>query len=692
MSDYGGAVFDQHAVKLAASAITAEVARERGYVSADTKAQLERYGFGPVQRRPPALIIPLHDVFGELAGHQVRPDDPRILDGKPARYESKLGQRMVLDVPRRARAHLGNPAVPLVITEGPLKADALVSAGVNALALLGVWAWKGTNDDGGKVALAAFDQIAWNDRPVYVCFDSDAMLKAGVHQAMERLASYLKLRGANVAYIYLPSTPTLDKVGVDDWLAAGGTPAELMALATAELRKPPGTDQPGEPVDTFDDVVDEPGWQVLDEVRGWLAAHVAYSSPHHAPTVALWCAHTHVLDRAASTPRIAFESPEPESGKSRNLELMECICHHGKLVLQMSPASVYRWVEALRPTILLDEVDAVFGPKASKDHEDLRALVNAGHRPGAMVPRVDKDTMRVVEFSCYSPVALAGLSGCLPDTIRSRSIRVPMRRRAPDETVRPFRERVTRPEGTALHRRLAAWASRHGEDMPEAPDLPAGVTDRQADQWEVLIAVADAAGGHWPDTARAACTAIVTEARANVEDQSLGIRLLADIHTVFDGADRMTTADLLAKLHALDDAPWDDWYGKPVTARWLASKLKPYGVKPDQHRFGEVAKKGYLAADFHEVWRRYDVMGNKGNKGNIRNTPGRSVSDVSDVSDTGGPTGNYDGPTGNYDVKGNKGNIRNAPTRDVSDVSDVSDTGGPTGNGRRPGSREHLEF
>ena len=222
--------------------------------------------------------------------------------------------------------------------------------------------------------------------------------------------------------------------------------------------------------------------------------------------MALWFAHTHAHELAASSPRIAFESPEPESGKSRNLELMECVCHRGKLVLQMSPASIYRWVDALRPTILLDEVDAVFGPKASKDHEDLRALVNAGHRPGATVPRVDKDTMQVVEFSCYSPVALAGLSGCLPDTIRSRAIRIPMRRRAPDEVVRPFRERTTRPEGETLRRRLAAWVLRHGDDIPEAPDLPEGVTDRQADQWEPLVAIADAAGGHWPDTAREACS------------------------------------------------------------------------------------------------------------------------------------------------------------------------------------------
>jgi hypothetical protein len=348
------------------------------------------------------------------------------------------------------------------------------------------------------------------------------------------------------------------------------------------------------------------------------------------------------MDLAASTPRLAFESPEPESGKSRNLELMEPVCHRGRMVLQMSPASLYRWVEAINPTILLDEVDAVFGPKASKDHEDLRSLINGGHRPGATVPRVDKDTMQVVEFPSFAPVALAGLSGALPDTIRSRSIRIPMRRRAPDEAVRAFRERTTRPEGERLGRRIAAWIARHADDVPDEPELPEGVTDRQADQWEPLVALADAAGGHWPDTTRAACSAIVTEARSNADDQSLGIRLLADVQKVFDEADRLTTADLLDKLHGLDEAPWSDLRGRPITARWLAQKLKPYGIKPGDHRFEPGTRKGYLVGDFHDVWLRYGLMGNKGNKGNA---PGRDVAHVADVAHE--STGN--GHTPSYD-------------------------------------------
>ncbi len=607
-ADYGeGVVFEQHVAKLKASGVSPEVARERGYRSADSKAQLGLYGFSPAQRLPPALVIPMHNVVGQNGGYLLRPDSPRMTrDGRLAKYEMRKGQAMQLDVPRRVQPMLGDPAIPLIITEGPIKADSAASVGLCCVALLGVWSWRGTNEDGGKVALPDWESIAFNSRTVYIAFDSDVMLNPQVHEAMSRLGGFLGHRGARVAYIYLPSGEYGAKIGLDDYLAAGHTANELFTYATTKLRRPPDA-EPTEKVN-FDDVPDEVGYRILDDIRGWLTDHVVYSSPHHSVAITLWAAHTHALKRAASTPRLVLESPEPESGKTRTLELLECLCRHGKLVLQMSPASVYRWVEAYLPSILLDEIDAVFGPKAAKEHEDLRSLVNAGHRPGAVIPRVETPSMNVVEFSCYCPVALAGLYGALPNTIQSRAIRISMRRRAPDEQVRPFRERITRPEGEALHNRLVAWVQRHGDTIPEDPELPDGVTDRQADVWEPLIAIAKAMGGDWPGLAQKACLAFVAAARGNTDDQSLGIRLLGDARNVFAGRDRLDTATITTGLCDIEDAPYAGWLeGKGDRARgsWLAKKLKPYGIKPGKHRFPDGSRQGYLAADFAEASRRY---------------------------------------------------------------------------------------
>ena len=136
------------------SGIPEEVIGARGYRTVDKKAELETRGFSKIQRNVPGLLIPVYSPCGEIATYQYRPDEPRIKDGKPIKYETPTGTRMVLDVYPFAREMLGDPSVPLLITEGIKKGDALVSRGLCAMALLGVWNWRGRNQDGGLTALA----------------------------------------------------------------------------------------------------------------------------------------------------------------------------------------------------------------------------------------------------------------------------------------------------------------------------------------------------------------------------------------------------------------------------------------------------------------------------------------------------------------------------------------------------------
>jgi hypothetical protein len=216
---------------LAASKIDPGVARARGYTSVDAQADLQRHGFSQSQRRAPGLLIPVHDVHGQIRLHQYRPDNPRVNgDGKSRKYETPTGARMCIDVPPPVRGQLVDPSVPLYITEGARKADAAVTAGLCCVALLGVWNWKGSNELGGKAALSCWDGIALNGRDVYIAYDSDAATKDAVQRAMQRLARFLGDRGAVVRIVYLPSDGG-EKVGLDDWLAAGGDPAALPDLA-----------------------------------------------------------------------------------------------------------------------------------------------------------------------------------------------------------------------------------------------------------------------------------------------------------------------------------------------------------------------------------------------------------------------------------------------------------------------------
>ena len=226
---------ENHRQMLADSAIDEGVRDEREYRTVTVKAELERLGFGRAQCSVPALLIPVWGPAGEVALYQARPDEPRIKRGKALKYETPAGSRMTLDVHPRAREGLGNPAVPLFVTEGVKKGDCLVSHGLCAVAVLGVWNWRGTNAQGGKVALADWETVALSDRTVYVVFDSDVMVKREVHQALERLSEFLKQRGAKVAFIYLPGGDGAAKQGVDDYLAAAHSVDDLLQLASPVL-------------------------------------------------------------------------------------------------------------------------------------------------------------------------------------------------------------------------------------------------------------------------------------------------------------------------------------------------------------------------------------------------------------------------------------------------------------------------
>jgi hypothetical protein len=229
----------EHEALIRRSAISPEVARGRGYRTVTEKTVLRRYGFSEAQRRVPALLIPIRDVRGEVALHQLRPDQPRLNKaGKAVKYETPRGARMVLDVPPQARSQLSDPALPLWITEGARKADAAVSKGLCCVALLGVWNWRGKNEHGGLTALADWEQVALKDRRVNVVFDSDVVGKVEVQRALSRLRAFLEGRGAEVQIAYLPPAADGCKVGLDDFLAAGHSVEELFSLASPELRAP----------------------------------------------------------------------------------------------------------------------------------------------------------------------------------------------------------------------------------------------------------------------------------------------------------------------------------------------------------------------------------------------------------------------------------------------------------------------
>lgn len=357
------------------------------------------------------------------------------------------------------------------------------------------------------------------------------------------------------------------------------------------------------------------GAALLDAVSHFVSRFLVFPHEHCAPMLALWFAHTHAAEQFYVTPRLVISSAEPGSGKTLVIEVGQYLVGRPEMVLHASTAAVFRMVAANGPiTLLWDEVDAIFTGGGGGNNEELRGLLNSGYKRGAYIPRCVGDSHSVQRFPVYSPVALVGLAGCMPATITTRAITIHMRRKKRTEKAEEFRERVVQRDGEPLREALSAWIGGIAEDIGQAePEMPPGVANRSREIWEPLLAIADAAGGHWPTTARKACAYFVQEAEH--QPVTTGVRLLADLRNIFAqrDTDRLSTVDILDDLAALDEAPWGDINGpgRPLDARRLARELALYQVSPAPFRTGGQITKGYVAyptktqVGLADAWSRY---------------------------------------------------------------------------------------
>ena len=183
------------------------------------------------------------------------------------------------------------------------------------------------------------------------------------------------------------------------------------------------------------------GAKLLDDIREFIGRFCAFPSVECLDAVTLWAAHAHMVDQFHTTPRLAMLSPEPGSGKTRVLEVLDLLTPDAMLVLSPSVAAIFRKLAQAQVTLLFDECDAIFNKRGGDgQNEDLRALINSGYKKGACIPRCVGTKHDVQDFKVYAATALAGL-GDLPDTIMTRAVIIRMRKRSPTEYVEPFRTR-----------------------------------------------------------------------------------------------------------------------------------------------------------------------------------------------------------------------------------------------------------
>lgn len=432
---------------------------------------------------------------------------------------------------------------------------------------------------------------------VLIAFDGD--------DAGRSAAKKLKERISTATIIELPNG-----LDIADVLAAADDPtaalAETAAEAEAAAEDIPVEDAGGAEAPEIEPLPPESIAGLLEQALDFLDRYVVLPADADRYAVALWLAHTWGLDGAHCTPYLMILSPERRSGKTRLQETVELLAARPWRVTGASEAAVFRKIEQSRPTLLLDEIDAIFGSHSERT-EPLRAILNAGNRPGAAVARVVGEGHEVRDFSVFGAKALAGIDKghLIPDTIRDRSIAITMQRKTAAEPVERFRFRVADAEAEPIREGLERWAAGAVDLLLAAdPELPHELDDRAAEAWEPLLAIADMAGGDWPERARAA--ALVLSSDGDRDEVTTGTLLLGAIREAFGEGDRITTTDLLTTINADEELPFGGWRdGKGIDGRRLARLLKPYGIRPRTIRIGDHTEKGYLRESFSEPWTRW---------------------------------------------------------------------------------------
>lgn len=341
--------------------------------------------------------------------------------------------------------------------------------------------------------------------------------------------------------------------------------------------------------------------ELLDEVRKVFDDHLVMPKWSSAAD-ALWTAHTYGFEAFDYTPRLSIQSPEMQCGKSKKLDILGVLCCKAIMAANISAPAMFRTIELGRPTLLIDEADSFM-----KENEELRGVVNSGHAANGGVIRTVGDDHEPRLFSTFAPVAIAGI-GHRAATIEDRSIPTHMRRKLPADKVRRFRSKD--PAYPRIRRQLA----RMMQDMVRGgvagldPKMPKSLSDRQTDSWRPLFAIAEKAGGHWPELAWNAAIELCKVAADNT--QSIGVRLLSDVREIFYAgtgkpADAIASKMLADLLAAIDDAPWAEWKGKAITMPAMARLLVKYKISPATVRLKAATFKGYKFDQFSDAWARY---------------------------------------------------------------------------------------
>lgn len=337
------------------------------------------------------------------------------------------------------------------------------------------------------------------------------------------------------------------------------------------------------------------GAELLDELAAIFRKHLILPEGG-ADTAALWTILTQAHDAFQHSPILAFLSPVYGCGKTRALEIINGLTR-SEMFSHVTTASIFRFIEDNYGVCLLfdDGEGYIRG-----DNGDMMSILDSGHaRAGARVLRCDGEAHKPKAFDTWTPKAI-GKVGALPPSLQTRSIILKMKRKRKVEWVADPKESES--QRKELAKKITQWASHHrGKLSRIEPEIPSFLYNRARDNWKPLLAIAEQAGGAWPEKARRAANLL----NGAKEDTTEGIMLLADCRVAFGDMAKMSSQALCDTLNNMETRPWGDMnYGTGITTKKLAKLLAPFDIEAKNVRIGVKVPKGYERAQFQDAWDR----------------------------------------------------------------------------------------
>jgi hypothetical protein len=601
------------------------------------------------------LWFPVYDAPGNIVAWIARPLPTMANQPK---FVCPLGSSGVPFVPRNVyNLAFGKP---VIVSEGPVKTLACIQAGVDAIGINGVWGAAIKNANGLYVIRADLQSsLDWRGRKVYLAFDTDCQINPDVRHALFRL--FFVLLGSGAEIFQLTNWQHTQGKGIDDFLVnqvqsngqchpadvlkalmAGAKPfidivqptAFDLGLVFTELQKVripavlreqiirPLAKNLGVTVDELRklgpvqqkaDFIDPDPWPsavagdvLLHDLAALVNKHTVVEE-YCKVAVPLWNVLSFLIDIVDIMPILVITSPERRCGKTRLLGLLAKLVRRPMPGVLLTPATVFRSIEKSHPTLLIDEADGLLKDSKGNDNVELRSLINAGHtRDFAFVPRCVGESYEVQNFSAWAPKVIA-LIGRMPDSMMDRSIPIQMRRKTVAETVARLRE-TPQAVFDELRSKIVRWVQDNEQQISQhVPVLPTGINDRAADCWLPLLAIADIAGGDWPDLARKAAVALSADSD---DDDTFTTKLLRALKQDFidqgeTGPDGFQiTTDICDHLNQDNEAPWAN-FRNGLTPETLARNLAEYKVKSERIMHGGNRVRGFYWQKLSPIFDRY---------------------------------------------------------------------------------------